>query len=173
MIRNAVSAVSTRMSLFLRKKDVHPSWYLTCLPQGMNRTPLNNVPEAHQNGWPYYMGVIALAVTGPTVFSAYVFALWDLTASMGLTKAFPWSVGPLSNWLTWFVLALLLHVAATNLHGARDKILRAAFPHIRIKRVIAETRLFLRRAELTIVERPSAAGISRVTSEVAAEREAA
>jgi hypothetical protein len=139
----------------------------------MNRTPLNNVPEAHKNGFRYYMGLIALVVTGPTVFSVYVFALWSLTASIGLTKAFPWSVGPLSNWLTWLFLALLLHVAATNLCGARDKILRAAFSHIGITRVIAERRLLLRRAKFRITERSSAARIRQVTSEAAAEREAA
>jgi len=173
MIRNAVSAVSTPMSMFFNKKDVYPSWCLTCLPQGMNRTPLNNVPEAQKNCLRYYMALIAFVVTGPTVFSAYVFAFWGLTASMGLAKAFPWSVGPLSNWLTWLVSALLLHVAARNLSGARYKILRTTFLHIRTKPVIAATRLSLRRAEFTIAERPPAARIRQVTSEVAAEREAA
>jgi hypothetical protein len=167
VIRDAPSAVSTQMSLFLRKKNVHPSWYFTCLPKSMNR---NSIPEAQKKGLRYYMALIALAVTGPTLFSAYVFALWDLTASMGLTKAFPWSVGPLSNWLTWLALALLLNVAATNFRGARDQILRAGFPHIRIKQVVTDTRRFLSRAELTIVERPSAARISEVTSAVATQR---
>jgi hypothetical protein len=139
----------------------------------MKRTPFNNVPEAQKNGLRYYMGLTAVVVRGPTLCSAYVFAFWALTASISLTKAFPWSVGPLSIWLTWLFLALLLHVAATNLCGARDKILRAAFSHIRITRVIAETRLFLRRAKFTITERSSAARIRQVTSEAAAEREAA
>jgi hypothetical protein len=173
MIRDAVSAISSRMSLFLSKKDVHPSWYLTCLPQSMNRTPLNNVPEAKKNDLRYYTALIALVVTGPTVCSAYVFALWDLTASIGLTKAFPWSVGPLSDWLTWFALALLLHAAAANLRRTSDMILRGGSPHIRTAQVVVDTRPFLRRAELIVTERPSAARISQVTSEVAAEREAA
>lgn len=139
----------------------------------MNRTPLNNVAEVQKIGLRYYIALIMLVVTGPTVFLVYVFALWDLTASMGITKAFPWSIGPLSNWLTWFALALLLHVAAANLRRRSDEILQGGFPHIRTAQVAVDSRPFLRQAELTISERPSAARISQVTSEVAAEREAA
>lgn len=139
----------------------------------MNRTPFNKVPEAKKDDLRCCLALIALVVAGPTVFSSYVFALWDLTASIGLTKAFPWSVGPLSNWLTWFCLALLLHLAAANLRRTSDKILRGGSPHIRTAQVVIDSRPPSRRAELTISERPSAAPISQVTSEVATETEAA
>jgi hypothetical protein len=80
---------------------------------------LDQFPKAKKNDLRYYTALIALVVTGPTVVSAYVFAVWDLTANMGLTKAFPWSVGPLSNWMTWLALALLLSVVAANLRVAK------------------------------------------------------
>ena len=139
----------------------------------MNRMPLNNLPEAQKNGLRYYMALMTFVVAGPVVLSAYAFALWGLTASMGLTNAFPWSVGPLSNWLIWFALALLLQIVATNLRHTSDKILQAGSPQIRTKQVTPDTRLFSRRAEVAITERPPEARISQMKSEAAAEREAA
>jgi hypothetical protein len=67
----------------------------------------------------YYMAPIALVVTGPTVLSAYVFAVWGLTANIGLTNSFPWTAGPLSNWMIWLGLALLLNLLALNLHRTK------------------------------------------------------
>lgn len=86
----------------------------------MNRTPLNNILQARNGDLRYYMALIMLVVTGPAVLSAYVFAVWDLTANMGLTNSFPWSAGPLSNWMIWLALALLLNLVASKFHRAEQ-----------------------------------------------------
>jgi uncharacterized protein YhjY with autotransporter beta-barrel domain len=48
---------------------------------------------------------------GPAVFSGYAFALWSLAANLGWTSTFPYTAGPLSNWLIWTGIAILLHIA--------------------------------------------------------------
>jgi hypothetical protein len=48
---------------------------------------------------------------GPAVFSGYAFAIWSLAANLGWTDTFPYSSGPLSNWLVWTGIAILLHMA--------------------------------------------------------------
>jgi hypothetical protein len=108
-------------SLFLRKQLFVHVWYLNCSRGSMKRRPLDKVPESKKNDSRSYLAFLALVVTGPAVFSAYVFAVWDLTAGMGLTKAFPWSGGPLSNWFTWLALALLLSVGAGNLRRVKQE----------------------------------------------------
>lgn len=52
------------------------------------------------------------ALMGPAIFSAYCLAAWSLAASMGWTDSFLYSSGPLSNWLVWLGIAILVHVAA-------------------------------------------------------------
>lgn len=56
-------------------------------------------------------------VTGPTLLCAYVVVVWALSANLSLTTAFPWSKGPLSNWMTWLVLALLLHALTSKMQA--------------------------------------------------------
>ena len=80
----------------------------------MNRTPTNKIPQSRNHDLRYHLALIMLVVTGPTALSAYVFAIWDLTANMGLTNSFPWSTGPLSNWMIWIGLALSLNIVASN-----------------------------------------------------------
>jgi hypothetical protein len=70
------------------------------------RMPRNEAPET---------GAVLQALLGPIVLITYVLGTWDLTASMGFTRAFPWSAGPLSNWLVWFALGLLLHLGSLHL----------------------------------------------------------
>jgi hypothetical protein len=55
----------------------------------------------------YYVALIVIGIAGPTVFSIYAVAAWGLTADLGLSNTFPWSTGPLSNWMIWLGLALL------------------------------------------------------------------
>lgn len=86
----------------------------------MKRTPPNNIPQTRNDGLRYYMALIALVVAGPTVLCAYVFALWVLTANIGLTNSFPWSAGPLSNWMIWLALALLLNLVLSNFLRAKS-----------------------------------------------------
>jgi hypothetical protein len=53
---------------------------------------------------------------GPGVLSVYTLAGWSLTANLGLTHSFLWSEGPLSNWMIWLALALLLKLVSLKLH---------------------------------------------------------
>jgi hypothetical protein len=54
-----------------------------------------------------YLALTALAIAAPAVLVIYAIAAWGLTSDLGLTEAFPWTVGPLSNWMIWLGLALL------------------------------------------------------------------
>jgi hypothetical protein len=60
-------------------------------------------------------GSLVSVLMGPAVMSAYVFALWSLAGSLGFTNTFIYSSGPLSNWLIWLGIAVLVHVAANVL----------------------------------------------------------
>ena len=60
-------------------------------------------------------GALVAALMGPAVFLAYAFAFWSLAASLGWTNTFVFSAGPLSNWLVWLGIAVLVNVAATIL----------------------------------------------------------
>jgi hypothetical protein len=63
----------------------------------------------------YYVALLAYLAIGPTMLFLYVFAVWCLTADLGLTRSFPWPAGPFSNWLIWFMLALASNLAVSNL----------------------------------------------------------
>jgi len=63
----------------------------------------------------YYVSLLAYLATGPTVLSLYLFAVWCLTADLGLTSSFPWPAGPFSNWLVWLVLALASNLTVSSL----------------------------------------------------------
>jgi hypothetical protein len=52
---------------------------------------------------------------GPAVFLVYALAIWNLTSSLGWTESFLFAAGPLSNWLVWLALAILLNFAASIL----------------------------------------------------------
>jgi hypothetical protein len=60
-------------------------------------------------------GGLLSALMGPAVFSAYAFAFWSLAANFGWTDSFVFSAGPLSNWLVWLAIAILVHVASSIL----------------------------------------------------------
>lgn len=60
-------------------------------------------------------GSLVSALMGPAVFSAYALAFWSLAANLNWTGTFPFTSGPLSNWLIWFGIAILLNVAASIL----------------------------------------------------------
>ena len=55
------------------------------------------------------------ALMGPAVFAAYAFAAWSLAANLGWTDTFVFTAGPLSNWLIWLGIAILVHTAANIL----------------------------------------------------------
>ena len=58
---------------------------------------------------------------GPAILSLYAFAAWSLTAELGWTDSFPFQGGPLSNWMIWTGLAVLLHIAASILRRRQDR----------------------------------------------------
>jgi hypothetical protein len=60
-------------------------------------------------------GTLLSALMAPAVFSAYAFAFWSLAANLGWTDTFVFSTGPLSNWLVWLAIAILVSVASSIL----------------------------------------------------------
>jgi hypothetical protein len=52
---------------------------------------------------------------GPAVFLAYSLTAWDMASSFGWASSFIISSGPLSNWLVWLALAIILNLAASIL----------------------------------------------------------
>jgi hypothetical protein len=61
-----------------------------------------------------YGGLVA-GLLAPAVVSAYLIAAWSITSEIGITGEFMVSSGPLSNWMVWLGLAVVLHAAATVL----------------------------------------------------------
>lgn len=49
---------------------------------------------------------------GPAVFLAYAMMVWNLTDNLGWTSSFLFSTGPMSNWLIWLGIAVLMNFAA-------------------------------------------------------------
>ncbi len=60
-------------------------------------------------------GALVSALMGPAVVSVYALALWSLASNLGWTNTFVFSRGPLSNWLVWFAMAVLVNMAASIL----------------------------------------------------------
>ncbi|MBV9405502.1 MAG: hypothetical protein JO211_09170 [Acidobacteriaceae bacterium] len=60
-------------------------------------------------------GALLSALMGPAVFSAYAFAAWSLANNLGWTDTFVFPSGPLSNWLIWLAIAVLVTLAASVL----------------------------------------------------------
>jgi hypothetical protein len=94
-----------------------PLWSLDCSLYSMTPTAPDKHTGAESNGLYCYVGLIKTLVIGPILLSLYVVAAWSLTATMSLTSAFPWSSGPLSNWLIWLSSALTLNLLARRLPG--------------------------------------------------------
>lgn len=67
-------------------------------------------------------GVLVAVLMGPAVFCAYAIALWALAGNLGWSDSFMFSAGPLSNWLIWLMLAVLVNSAASILkkHARTD-----------------------------------------------------
>ncbi len=67
-------------------------------------------------------GSTVAVLMGPAILSTYAFAAWSLTAEMGWTDSFPFSTGPLSNWMIWLGVAIALHLASSVLkrHQGRE-----------------------------------------------------
>jgi hypothetical protein len=66
-------------------------------------------------------GSVVAVLMGPAVLSIYAFAVWSLTSEMGWTDSFPFTSGPLSNWIIWAGLAAAIHSAAVILRRQRER----------------------------------------------------
>lgn len=60
-------------------------------------------------------GGLVSALMGPAVVSAYALTAWSLAANLGWTNTFMFNKGPLSNWLIWLGMAILVNLAASIL----------------------------------------------------------
>jgi hypothetical protein len=60
-------------------------------------------------------GALLSALMGPAVVSAYAFTTWSLAGNLGWTDTFVFTTGPLSNWLVWLAIAVLVNLAAAVL----------------------------------------------------------
>lgn len=60
-------------------------------------------------------GSVLAALMAPAVFCLYAFAVWSLASNLNWTDSFVFSSGPLSNWLIWLGIAILVNLAASVL----------------------------------------------------------
>jgi hypothetical protein len=60
-------------------------------------------------------GALVAALMGPAVLSGYALAAWSLASNFGWTGSFLFNSGPLSNWLVWLAIAILVNTAASIL----------------------------------------------------------
>ena len=86
---------------------------------GMDPIPLNEIPESAKPHFLYHMEVLALTFAMLGALSLHSIAVWALTSDLGLTQCFPWSDGPLSNWMVWLGLAMTLNAVAANFYRTR------------------------------------------------------
>jgi hypothetical protein len=81
----------------------------------MNQIQLNEIPESGKPQLLYQIEVLALTFAMLGALLLYSIAVWGLTNDLGLTQCFPWSDGPLSNWMIWLALAMTLNALAANI----------------------------------------------------------
>lgn len=60
-------------------------------------------------------GAMVAALMAPAVLSVYAFVAWSLAANLGWTDTFVFKTGPLSNWMIWMGIAVLVSLAANVL----------------------------------------------------------
>jgi hypothetical protein len=60
-------------------------------------------------------GALVAALMGPAVLAGYALAAWSLSSNLGWTSTFLFTSGPLSNWIVWLTIAVLVNVAASIL----------------------------------------------------------
>ena len=87
--------------------------------KGVKGILLNEIPESGKPQFRYHIDVLAPTISMLGAVSLYSFTLWALTNDLRLTKCFPWSDGPLSNWMIWLALALTWNFVAVNIYRMR------------------------------------------------------
>ena len=85
----------------------------------MNRIELNEIPESGKPQLLSQIQVLALTFAMGGALSLYSIAFWALTNDLRLTQCFPWSDGPLSNWMIWLGLGMTLNAVAANIYPTR------------------------------------------------------
>ena len=85
------------------------AWTLTAL-QSAGSTLSNGLTWAGDTAQKF--GALVSALMGPAVVSVYALALWSLASNLGWTDTFVFSTGPLSNWMVWLAIAILVNLAA-------------------------------------------------------------
>ena len=60
-------------------------------------------------------GAMVAALMGPAVLSVYAVVAWSLAANLGWTDTFVFKTGPLSIWMIWMGIAVLVSLAANIL----------------------------------------------------------
>ena len=81
-----------------------------------------NVSECRSHPLRQILELMMFVAAGPTLLCAYVVAVWALSANLSLTIVFPCSTGPLSNWMIWLILALLLHVLTSKMQAYLNRL---------------------------------------------------
>ena len=81
-----------------------------------------NVSECRGRPLRQILQLMMFVARGPTLLCAYVVAVWALSASLSLATVFPWSTGPLSDWMIWLVLALLLHMLTSKMKAYLNRL---------------------------------------------------
>ena len=61
------------------------------------------------------LGAMVAALMGPAVLSVYAVVAWCLADNLGWTGSFVFRTGPLSNWMIWMGIAVLVSLAANIL----------------------------------------------------------
>ena len=84
----------------------------TAFTAGMDGTPLSEISKPQ---FLYHIEVLTLTLAVLGAVSLYSIALWALTDYLRLTHWFPWSNGPLSNWMVWLGLAVAVNAVAANI----------------------------------------------------------
>ncbi|MBV9761304.1 MAG: hypothetical protein JO340_12130 [Acidobacteriaceae bacterium] len=102
----------TRTSAIAIRMEPARAWALGALQMGGNSFVRGAVwaTETAQT-----FGSLLSALMGPAVFSAYAFTVWSLSSNLGWTDTFVFTTGPLSNWLVWLAIAILINLASSIL----------------------------------------------------------
>ena len=108
-VRTTTTAIATAVTVRVEPAKVWTTGIVQGMIAGTRALGLWASETAQQ------FGALLAALMGPAVFSAYMFAVWSLADNLGWTDTFVFHNGPLSNWLIWLGLSILIHLATTIL----------------------------------------------------------
>jgi hypothetical protein len=108
-VRTTATAITTAVTVRVEPAKVWTAGIVQSIPAGAKSLGRWASETAQQ------FGALLAALMGPAVFSSYMFAVWSLANNLGWTDTFVFHNGPLSNWLVWLGLSILIHIATTIL----------------------------------------------------------